>query len=73
MPLCASWRADHPTNAPAPTTITEDPAEDAGAGERSMQAAPTRAEPFRKLRRELFADMVISHVALFRTRILACV
>ena len=44
-----------------------------GTGERSMQDAPTRAEPFRKLRRELFANMVISHVAAFRTRILACV
>src|SRR5260370_40482133 len=61
-PLGASWSPDQPPNAPAPTTITEDPA-DGSAGERSMQAAPTSVELFRKLRRELFGDMVTPHVA----------
>jgi len=46
--------------------ITEDKAEDASAGELSMQAAPARTEFFKKLRRELFADMVTSHVAFVR-------
>jgi hypothetical protein len=66
MPLCASCSADHPPNAPAPTTITEDAAEDASAGERRMQAAPASVELLKKLRRELFADMVTSHVAFVR-------
>jgi hypothetical protein len=38
-----------------------------------MQDTLTRAEPFKKLRRELFANIVISHVVVLRTRILACV
>jgi len=67
MPLCASCSADHPPNAPAPTTITED----ASAGERRIQAAPASAELLKKLRRELFADMGTSHVA-FVCGILAC-
>jgi hypothetical protein len=68
MPLCASWSADQPPNAPAPTTITEDPTEDESAGERSMQAAPTRVELFRKLRRELFGDMITAQVAVHFVR-----
>jgi hypothetical protein len=51
--LCANWSADHPPNAPAPTTITEA----ANAGEPTMCATPTTAEPFKKLRRELFVSI----------------
>lgn len=60
MPLCASWSADHPPNAPAPTTITEDPPEVERAVEPSIQVAPNTAEPFKKLRRELLICMVPS-------------
>src|SRR5258708_40103469 len=58
MPLCASWSADHPPNAPAPTTITEDPPEVGRAVEPSVQVAPNTAELLKTFRRELLSCMV---------------
>src|SRR5262245_66446513 len=52
-PVCRRWRADHPPNAPAPTTITEAWSEAAAADEPITQAALATAEPLRNRRREL--------------------
>lgn len=53
-PSRKSCKADHPPNAPAPTTIIVVRSETGSAGEPIMQAVPAIAEAFKKLRRDFF-------------------
>ena len=66
-PFRKSCSADHPPNAPAPTTITEVRSEPATVGEPNMQAVPAIAEAFKKLRRDLFGLVrVVGNTSLNR-------
>jgi len=62
--------ADQPPNAPAPTTITEARGGPTIAGEPIMKVAPAIAEPFKKLRRELFVSMLALKINSPEQRIL---
>src|SRR5205823_550331 len=53
-PLRKSSSAVHPPKAPAPTTITERRVGRGNMPRPRTQAAPVKAEPFKKRRRELF-------------------